>query len=106
MEILFLLSVLTTGFAKKTFISYSVTFGDSFRQGKVVGIDPERQQVLLSDGEVGGTVNLSELLDCLTGLPADVESAFSRECCEPLLQLCHGSEDTVLALTGEAWLEK
>ncbi|XP_074686338.1 ferroptosis suppressor protein 1 isoform X1 [Strix aluco] len=40
-----------SGFAKKTFISYSVTFGDSFRQGKVVGIDPERQQVLLSDGE-------------------------------------------------------
>ncbi|XP_014796050.1 PREDICTED: apoptosis-inducing factor 2 isoform X1 [Calidris pugnax] len=39
------------GFAKKTFISYSVTFGDSFRQGKVVGIDPGRQQVLLSDGE-------------------------------------------------------
>lgn len=40
-----------SGFARKTFISYSVTFGDSFRQGKVVGIDPERQQVLLSDGE-------------------------------------------------------
>ncbi|KAM6105703.1 LOW QUALITY PROTEIN: ferroptosis suppressor protein 1 [Pterocles gutturalis] len=39
-----------SGFAK-TFISYSITFGDSFRQGKVVGIDPERQQVLLSDGE-------------------------------------------------------
>ncbi|XP_074400555.1 ferroptosis suppressor protein 1 isoform X1 [Zonotrichia albicollis] len=40
-----------SGFAKKTFISYSVTFGDSFRQGKVVAIDPERQQVVLSDGE-------------------------------------------------------
>ncbi|NWW90824.1 AIFM2 factor, partial [Rhynochetos jubatus] len=40
-----------TGFAKKTFISYSVTFGDSFRQGKVVAIDPERQRVLLSNGE-------------------------------------------------------
>ncbi|NWV00310.1 AIFM2 factor, partial [Upupa epops] len=40
-----------SGFAKKTFISYSVTFGDSFRKGKVVGIDPVRQQVLLSDGE-------------------------------------------------------
>lgn len=47
------LSRLPTGFAKKTFISYSVTFGDSFRQGKVVGIDPGRQQVLFSDGEVG-----------------------------------------------------
>ncbi|NXX43863.1 AIFM2 factor, partial [Tricholaema leucomelas] len=40
-----------SGFAKKTFISYSATFGDSFRQGEVVGIDPERQQVLLSGGE-------------------------------------------------------
>ncbi|XP_035167856.1 ferroptosis suppressor protein 1 isoform X2 [Oxyura jamaicensis] len=40
-----------SGFARKTFISYSVTFGDSFRQGEVVGIDPARQQVLLSDGE-------------------------------------------------------
>ncbi|XP_009892312.1 PREDICTED: apoptosis-inducing factor 2 [Charadrius vociferus] len=50
-EISSLLSPFPTGFAKKTFISYSVTFGDSFRQGKVVGIDPGRQQVLLSDGE-------------------------------------------------------
>nr|XP_047925490.1 ferroptosis suppressor protein 1 isoform X1 [Anser cygnoides] len=40
-----------SGFARKTFISYSVTFGDSFRQGQVVGIDPARQLVLLSDGE-------------------------------------------------------
>lgn len=55
-----LFSLLTTGFAKKTFISYSVTFGDSFRQGKVVGIDPERQQVLLSDGEVGGVITCNE----------------------------------------------
>ncbi|KFV73263.1 Apoptosis-inducing factor 2, partial [Struthio camelus australis] len=50
-EIFPLISPLITGFAKKTFISYSVTFGDSFRQGKVVGIDPGKQQVLLSDGE-------------------------------------------------------
>ncbi|XP_047925490.2 ferroptosis suppressor protein 1 isoform X1 [Anser cygnoides] len=40
-----------SGFARKTFISYSITFGDSFRQGQVVGIDPARQLVLLSDGE-------------------------------------------------------
>lgn len=55
-EISSLLSPFPTGFAKKTFISYSVTFGDSFRQGKVVGIDPGRQQVLLSDGEVGDAI--------------------------------------------------
>nr|XP_060624846.1 ferroptosis suppressor protein 1 [Anolis sagrei ordinatus] len=40
-----------SGFAKKTFISFSVTFKDSFRQGKVVGIDLDKQHVLLNDGE-------------------------------------------------------
>ncbi|XP_038599830.1 ferroptosis suppressor protein 1 isoform X2 [Tachyglossus aculeatus] len=39
------------GFAKKTFISYSVTFKDNFRQGLVVGIDLRKQRVLLQDGE-------------------------------------------------------
>ncbi|XP_058399267.1 ferroptosis suppressor protein 1 isoform X2 [Diceros bicornis minor] len=41
-----------SGFAKKTFISYSVTFGESFRQGLVVEIDLKNQKVLLEDGEV------------------------------------------------------
>ncbi|XP_030427089.1 apoptosis-inducing factor 2 isoform X2 [Gopherus evgoodei] len=40
-----------SGFARKTFISYSVTFKESFRQAKVVGIDLLRQKVLLNDGE-------------------------------------------------------
>ncbi|XP_004427085.1 PREDICTED: apoptosis-inducing factor 2 [Ceratotherium simum simum] len=40
-----------SGFAKKTFISYSVTFGESFRQGLVVEIDLKNQKVLLEDGE-------------------------------------------------------
>ncbi|XP_062958028.1 ferroptosis suppressor protein 1 isoform X1 [Cynocephalus volans] len=40
-----------SGFAKKTFISYSVTFKDNFRQGLVVGIDLKNQTVLLQDGE-------------------------------------------------------
>ncbi|KAM6444073.1 ferroptosis suppressor protein 1 [Liasis olivaceus] len=39
------------GFAKKTFISFSGTFKDSFQQGKVVGIDLEKHQVLLNDGK-------------------------------------------------------
>nr|XP_028585351.1 apoptosis-inducing factor 2 isoform X2 [Podarcis muralis] len=38
-------------FAKKTFISFSKTFGGSFRQGLVVGIDLEKRHVLLNDGE-------------------------------------------------------
>lgn len=41
-----------SGFAKKTFISYSVSFKESFRQGLVVGIDLKNQTVLLEDGEV------------------------------------------------------
>uniref|UniRef100_A0A452HYV1 Ferroptosis suppressor protein 1 n=1 Tax=Gopherus agassizii TaxID=38772 RepID=A0A452HYV1_9SAUR len=40
-----------SGFARKTFISYSVPFKESFRQAKVVGIDLLRQKVLLNDGE-------------------------------------------------------
>ncbi|XP_070608293.1 ferroptosis suppressor protein 1 [Erythrolamprus reginae] len=39
------------GFAKKTFISFSETFKESFRQGKVVGIDLETHQILLNDGK-------------------------------------------------------
>ncbi|XP_076773063.1 ferroptosis suppressor protein 1 isoform X1 [Arvicanthis niloticus] len=40
-----------SGFAKKTFISYSVTFKDNFRQGKVIGIDLKNRMVLLQGGE-------------------------------------------------------
>ncbi|XP_061491201.1 ferroptosis suppressor protein 1 [Rhineura floridana] len=40
-----------SGFAKKTFISFSATFRDSFQQGLVVGIDLEKRHVLLNDGE-------------------------------------------------------
>ncbi|XP_063135370.1 ferroptosis suppressor protein 1 isoform X10 [Rattus norvegicus] len=40
-----------SGFAKKTFISYSVTFKDNFRQGKVIGIDLKNRMVLLEGGE-------------------------------------------------------
>ncbi|XP_036784666.2 ferroptosis suppressor protein 1 isoform X1 [Manis pentadactyla] len=41
-----------SGFAKKTFISYAVTFKENFRQGLVVEIDLEDQTVLLEGGEV------------------------------------------------------
>lgn len=71
-EVPSLMSALTTGFAKKTFISFSATFGDSFRQGRVVGIDPVRQQILLSDGEVGDAVTCSEQPGCLMGSPANL----------------------------------
>lgn len=47
-----LLPIHSPGFAKKTFISYSVTFKENFRQGLVVEIDLKNQTVLLEDGQV------------------------------------------------------
>ncbi|KAJ3610833.1 hypothetical protein NHX12_022923 [Muraenolepis orangiensis] len=35
----------------KTFIPYAETFGGSFVQGRVVSVDPERQRVVLEDGQ-------------------------------------------------------
>ncbi|XP_056652506.1 ferroptosis suppressor protein 1 [Monodelphis domestica] len=40
-----------SGFAKKTFISYTKSFQDSFRQGLVEGLDLDKQRVLLRGGE-------------------------------------------------------
>uniref|UniRef100_A0A4W2G522 Ferroptosis suppressor protein 1 n=1 Tax=Bos indicus x Bos taurus TaxID=30522 RepID=A0A4W2G522_BOBOX len=45
-----------SGFAKKTFISYSVTFKENFRQGLVVEIDLKNQTVLLEDGQPRGPI--------------------------------------------------
>lgn len=47
------------GFAKKTFISYSVSFKESFRQGLVVEIDLKKQVVLLENGEVSTGASIS-----------------------------------------------
>ncbi|XP_075902126.1 ferroptosis suppressor protein 1 [Nelusetta ayraudi] len=37
-------------FAHRTFIPFTATFGDAFLQGRVVGVDTERQAVLLEGG--------------------------------------------------------
>uniref|UniRef100_V9KZU6 Ferroptosis suppressor protein 1 n=1 Tax=Callorhinchus milii TaxID=7868 RepID=V9KZU6_CALMI len=47
------------GFAKKTFISFRETFKENFKQGKVVDIDLEKQNVVLDSGEV---VHFSHLI--------------------------------------------
>ncbi|XP_014443452.1 apoptosis-inducing factor 2 isoform X2 [Tupaia chinensis] len=60
-----------SGFAKKTFISYSVTFKDNFRQGLVVGIDLKNQTVLLQSGEV----QRSQFIVVVGGGSAGVEMA-------------------------------
>lgn len=54
-----LFCVHSPGFAKKTFISYSLSFKESFRQGLVVEIDLKNQTVLLEDGEVSMGADLS-----------------------------------------------
>uniref|UniRef100_A0A4W3H6U0 Ferroptosis suppressor protein 1 n=1 Tax=Callorhinchus milii TaxID=7868 RepID=A0A4W3H6U0_CALMI len=41
-----------SGFAKKTFISYDLTFKEKFKQGKVTDIDVEGKYVILESGEV------------------------------------------------------
>ncbi|MBN3295804.1 AIFM2 factor, partial [Amia calva] len=50
-----------TGFARRTFIPYSETFGDSFRQGRVVRVDLEAQVVVLEGGE---EIKFSHLILC------------------------------------------
>nr|XP_038954802.1 ferroptosis suppressor protein 1 isoform X7 [Rattus norvegicus] len=60
-----------SGFAKKTFISYSVTFKDNFRQGKVIGIDLKNRMVLLE----GGEIQRSQFIVVVGGGSAGVEMA-------------------------------
>ena len=43
--------VLVTGFAKKCLIDYEPTFGDSFKRGKVVNVNPVAKTVTLHNGE-------------------------------------------------------
>ncbi|XP_015278385.1 PREDICTED: apoptosis-inducing factor 2 [Gekko japonicus] len=63
-----------SGFAPKTFISYSVTFGDSFRQAKVASINLEKQHVLLHDGE---ELSFSHLI-LATGSDGSFPGKFNR----------------------------
>lgn len=48
-----------SGFAKKTFIPFKETFGENFKQGRVIDIELEEQAVVLESGEV---VHFSHLI--------------------------------------------
>ncbi|XP_068423368.1 ferroptosis suppressor protein 1 [Clinocottus analis] len=67
------------GFARRTFIPYAKTFGDSFVQGRVQSVDTERQTVVL---EGGREIQYSHLILC-TGtdgvFPARFNTAASYE---------------------------
>lgn len=45
-------SLMSAGFAQRTFIPYAETFGDSFVQGRVDRVDIEGQMVILQGGKV------------------------------------------------------
>lgn len=63
---LWLLAIYTlTGFAKRTFIPYANTFGDSFVQGRVERIDTGRQAVVLEGGRVSWLRHLPGSDPCL-----------------------------------------
>ncbi|XP_034537043.1 apoptosis-inducing factor 2 [Notolabrus celidotus] len=49
------------GFARRTFIPYAETFGDSFVQGRVVRVDTDSQTVILEGGKV---IQYSHLILC------------------------------------------
>lgn len=57
-----LTSRLSADFAQRTFIPFAATFGDAFLQGRVVGVDTERQAVLLEGGRVRIKTRLHFLL--------------------------------------------
>lgn len=65
-----------SGFAKKTFISYSAAFKESFRQGLVVKIDLKNQTVLLESGEA---LPFSHLI-LATGSSGPFPGKFNKVC--------------------------
>ncbi|XP_018621535.1 ferroptosis suppressor protein 1 [Scleropages formosus] len=50
-----------SGFAQQTFIPYAETFGESFRQGRVVRLDPAAKTVMLEGGQ---EVHYTHLILC------------------------------------------
>lgn len=63
------------GFARRTFVPYEETFGDSFLQGRVERVDMERQTVVLQGGR---EVQFSHLILC-TGTDGPFPGKFNME---------------------------
>ncbi|XP_021555276.1 ferroptosis suppressor protein 1 isoform X3 [Neomonachus schauinslandi] len=98
-----------SGFAKKTFISYSVTFKENFRQGLVIEIDLQNQTVLLEDGEA---LSFSHLILATgsTGLfPGKFNQVSSREAAiqayEDMVKQVQRSQSVVVVGGGSAGVE-
>ncbi|XP_035947086.1 ferroptosis suppressor protein 1 isoform X2 [Halichoerus grypus] len=98
-----------SGFAKKTFISYSVTFKENFRQGLVIEIDLQNQTVLLEDGEALPFSHLI-LATGSTGLfPGKFNQVSSREAAiqayEDMVKQVQRSQSVVVVGGGSAGVE-
>lgn len=98
-----------SGFAKKTFISYSATFKENFRQGLVVEIDLQNQTVLLEDGEALPFSHLI-LATGSTGLfPGKFNRVASREAAiqayEDMVKQVQRSQSVVVVGGGSAGVE-
>ncbi|XP_077750947.1 ferroptosis suppressor protein 1 isoform X3 [Canis aureus] len=98
-----------SGFAKKTFISYLVTFKENFRQGLVVEIDVQNQMVLLEDGEALPFSHLI-LATGSTGLfPGKFNQVSSRELAiqayEDMVKQVQRSQSVVVVGGGSAGVE-
>ncbi|XP_048419282.1 ferroptosis suppressor protein 1-like isoform X2 [Stegostoma tigrinum] len=97
------------GFAKQTFISFKETFAENFKQGKVVDIDLEKQNVILENGD---TLRFSHLI-LATGSsgpfpgkfaePVTMENAIQMY--EDLVKQVQGAQRIVVIGGGSAGVE-
>ncbi|XP_076981161.1 ferroptosis suppressor protein 1 isoform X2 [Tamandua tetradactyla] len=98
-----------TGFAKKTFISYSATFKDNFRQGLVVGIDLQNQTVLLQGGEALPFSHLILATGSTGPFPGKFNQVSSRqsaiEAYENMVTQVQSSQSIVVVGGGSAGVE-
>ncbi|KAF6107393.1 apoptosis inducing factor mitochondria associated 2 [Phyllostomus discolor] len=98
-----------SGFAKKTFIPYSVSYKERFRQGLVVEIDLTNQTVLLEDGEVLPFSHLILATGSTGPFPGKLNQAFSQQdaiqAYEDMVQQVQRSKSIVVVGGGSAGVE-
>ncbi|XP_014385854.1 PREDICTED: apoptosis-inducing factor 2 [Myotis brandtii] len=98
-----------SGFAKKTFISYSKSFKNSFRQGVVVEIDLKNQTVLLEDGEALPFSHLILATGSTGFFPGKLNQVFSQQeaiqAYENMVKQVQCSQSIVVVGGGSAGVE-
>ncbi|XP_045698214.1 ferroptosis suppressor protein 1 [Phyllostomus hastatus] len=98
-----------SGFAKKTFIPYSVSYKERFRQGLVVEIDLTNQTVLLEDGEALPFSHLILATGSTGPFPGKLNQASSQQdaiqAYEDMVQQVQRSKSIVVVGGGSAGVE-